>query len=105
MLSIPDKFKVTLLQANTKKTSFKNQQIKKIHMIFHNINCASSYAIYVIECILSNKQYVGKAETSFNIRLNNHRENVKKVDTMVVCKDFQQENQNFNMQNLPLLIS
>ena len=42
-------------------------------MIFHNVNCASSYVIYFMECILCNKQYVGKAETTFNTRLNNHR--------------------------------
>ena len=26
-----------------------------------------------MECKLCNKQYIGKAETAFNIRLNNHR--------------------------------
>ena len=31
-----------------------------------------------MECILINKQYVGKAEKSFNIRLNNHRKDMKK---------------------------
>ena len=30
-----------------------------------------------MKCISCNKQYVGKAEASFNIRLNNHRKNVK----------------------------
>ena len=28
--------------------------------------------IYLLECILCNIQYVGKSETTFNIRLNNH---------------------------------
>ena len=55
-----------------KTTSFKSQQTKKMHKIFHNINCASSYVIYLIEFILCSKQYVGKAETSFDIRLHNH---------------------------------
>ena len=49
-----------------------------------------------MECILCNKQYVGKAERSFNIRLNNHRKDVKKVDTTMACKHFQQESQNSN---------
>ena len=52
-----------------KTTTFKSQQTKQIYKIFHNVNCASSYVL--MECILCNKQYVGKAETSFNIRLNN----------------------------------
>ena len=50
-----------------KTTTFKNQQTKEICKIFHNVNCASSYVIYLMECILCDKQYVGKAETSFNI--------------------------------------
>ena len=33
-------------------------------------------------CILCNKQYVGKAETSFNIRLTNHRKDVEKVEAI-----------------------
>ena len=49
-----------------------------------------------MECILCNKQYVGKPETSFNIRLNNHRKDVKKVDTIMACKHFQQESHSFN---------
>ena len=49
-----------------------------------------------MECILCNKQYVGKVETSFNIRLSNHREDVKKVDAIMVCKHFRQERNNFN---------
>ena len=49
-----------------------------------------------MKCILCNKQYVGKPETSFNIRPNNHRKDVKKVDAIMACKHFQQESHNFN---------
>ena len=79
-----------------KATTFKRQQIKKIYKIFHNVNCASSYVVYLTKHILCNKQYIGKVETSFNISLNNHRKGVKKVDTIMVCKHFQQESHNFN---------
>ena len=48
-----------------------------------------------MECILCNKQYLGKAETSFNIRVNNHRKDVKKFDA-IACKHFQHESHNFN---------
>ena len=78
MLSMPGKFKVTLSQAYTKNNYFFGQQTKKIYKTFHNVKCASSYVICLMECILCNKQYVSKAETSFNIRLNNHRKDVKK---------------------------
>ena len=49
-----------------------------------------------MEYILCNKQYVGKAEISFNIILNNHRKDVKKVEAIMACKHFQQESHNFN---------
>ena len=49
-----------------------------------------------MECILCNKQCVGKAETHFNIRLNNLQKDGKKVDTIMACKHFQQESRNFN---------
>ena len=47
-------------------------------------------------CILCNKQYVGKAETSFDIRLNNHQKDVEKVDAIMVCKHVQQESHSFS---------
>ena len=31
------------------------------------------YNVIMLECTLCNKQYVGKAETQFNIRINNYR--------------------------------
>ena len=49
-----------------------------------------------MECFLCNKQHAGKEETSFNIRLNNHRIDVKKVDAIMACKYCQQESLNFN---------
>ena len=41
--------------------------------IFHKLNCKNSFAIYLMECTLCKIQYVGKAETHFNIRRNNIR--------------------------------
>ena len=43
-----------------------------IYIIFFNLNCKSEYIIYLIKCILCKIQYVGKAQTVFNLRLNNH---------------------------------
>ena len=33
-------------------------------------------------------QYVGKFEASFNIRLNNHRKDIKKANAIEACKYF-----------------
>ena len=51
-----------------------------------------------MECTLCKKQYVGKAETAFNILLNNHRDDVKNPHpkTILACKHFREKNHNFN---------
>ena len=33
-------------------------------------------------------RYVGKSETSFNIRLHNHRKDIKKTNAIEACKKF-----------------
>ena len=40
--------------------------------IFQNLNCKSIFVIYMMECILCKIQYINKAKTPINIRLNNH---------------------------------
>ena len=42
-----------------------------------------------MERILCNRQHVAKGETSFNIRLNIHQKDVKKVNAIITCKHFQ----------------
>ena len=51
-----------------------------------------------MECTICKKHYVGKAETPFNIRLNNHRNYLKNPHpkTILACKHFQEKSHNFN---------
>ena len=39
-----------------------------------------------MKCTLCNKQYVGKAETTFNIRLNKHRKDTKDPNAILARK-------------------
>ena len=41
-------------------------------------------------------QYVRKAETTLNIRLNNYRKDAKKHNSILACKYFQELGHNFN---------
>ena len=43
-------------------------------------NCKSDFVIYLLEYKKCHMQYVGKAETDFSLRLNNHRKNAYKLD-------------------------
>ena len=70
-----------------KTTTFKSQQTSKIYKIFHNVNSASSYVLYLMECILCNKQYDDKAE-SLNIRSNSYKKDVKIVNAIMASKHF-----------------
>ena len=43
-----------------------------------------------MECTLCNKQYVGKAKTAFDIRLNNHKKDIKNPNAILAYRHFQQ---------------
>ena len=83
----------------TETSTFMSQQTKENFKIFHNVNCKSKYVIYLLECQICKIQYVGKTETAFNVRLNNHRSNAlhPKEDTIPACKHFNRERHNFNL--------
>ena len=78
-------------------SSFKSNQTNETFKIFHNTNCRSDYVVYLLECRKCKIQYVGKTETPFNVRLNNHRigANKQKEDTIPAARHFSQGH-NFN---------
>ena len=65
-----------------------SQQTERKFKIYHKVNSKSEYAIHLMERTLCNKQYVGKAETTFNIRLNNHRKDTKDPHAILACRHF-----------------
>ena len=77
-------------------TMFRSNQANRIFHIYHNLNCKSKYVIYLLECTKCKIQYVGKAETEFNIRLNNHRKDIWKPDAIPASRHFSGKNHNFS---------
>ena len=69
-------------------TTFRTNQRNKIFQAFQNLNCKSKYVIYLLECTKCKIQYVGKAETEFNIRLNNYRKDVWKPDAILASRHY-----------------
>ena len=49
-----------------------------------------------MECTTCNQQYVGKYEAPFNIRLNNHRKDIKDSNAILADKQFQKMVKSFN---------
>ena len=77
-----------------KQTSSKVIKQESIQ-IFHQLACKSQAIIYLLQCRICFIQYVGKRETIFNLRLNNHRKDSKKKDAILACTHFQKSNRIF----------
>ena len=48
-----------------------------------------------MECILCKNQYVGKSETPYNFRINNHRRDVNNPKVIPACYHFKTLGHNF----------
>ena len=49
-----------------------------------------------MEFVLCNKQYTGKYETTFNLRINNHRKGLNKQNSHQADQHFRLLDRNFN---------
>ena len=78
-----------------KTNTFTSYRTGKTFKIFNQLNCKDSHLIYLLQCQIFQLQYVGKSETSFNIRLNNHRKDSKNKNPILARKNFQNLNHNF----------
>ena len=74
--------------------TFKSNQTKWFFNIYHTITWKSQWIIYFLESILCSIQYVGKLETSFNIRLNNQPKGVSNPKAIPACVHFRNEGHN-----------
>ena len=79
-----------------KTSEFTSQITKENFQIYHELNCKSKLLIYLMECVICKKQYIGKSETSFNIRLNNHRSDVSDTKAIPACRHFTNAGHDFN---------
>ena len=59
-------------------SSFTSNITKKTYSIFCNFDCKSKLVIYLMKCTLFHIQYIGKSETQFNLKLNNHQKDVSR---------------------------
>ena len=83
-----------------KTSTFTGTLNNKVFDIFHTVNCQSTWVIYIIECKICKLQYVGKSETGFNLRLNNHRNHIKKgVSSCELTEHFLHNARTHNFDN------
>ena len=67
----------------------------KTFTITKSLSCKSYNVIYLISCKRCKKQYIGKTETSLNLRVNNHRSFIKTKKQDPVAKHFYTDNHTF----------
>ena len=58
-------------------THFCSTNTHKKYQIKHNLNCNSSFVIYLASCKRCRGQYVGKSQTPFKTRHSNHKREIK----------------------------
>ena len=68
--------------------AFRSNQTNRVFNIYHTLTYKSQWIIYLLECILYN---VGKSETSFNIRLKNHRKGMNNSKAIPACVHFRKK--------------
>ena len=71
-----------------------SHQTKRMY-IFHKLTCKSQYVTYLMECMLSKIQYVGRSETPFNLRPNNHKKDVNNPKSIPASNHFKIHGDNF----------
>ena len=49
-----------------------------------------------MDCSKCHKQYVGKAQAAFNLRLNNHHKDVRRIDAIRADRHFNCPDHDFN---------
>ena len=76
---------------------FKSNHTNRRFRIFQKTTCTSNSIIYLLECELCKIQFVGKAETAFNIRLDDHRKYIKYPKAIPADKHLNQTRHNFNL--------
>ena len=79
-----------------KTTIFKSPQTNKNWKILYIRNCKIEHAIYLRKCTFCNLQYVSKNKRPCNIRLNNHRKDIKDLEAILADKHFQKSSHRFN---------
>ena len=71
--------------------TFKSDQTKRVFNIYQTITRKNQWIIYLLECIQFYLQYLDKSEITFDIRLNNHREDVGNLKPIPACVHFRND--------------
>lgn len=78
-------------------TTYASLSTKNTYSINMEINCQSTYVIYLIQCKKCGKQYVGQTSNTLNTRIRNHLYDIiRGDDTKPVAKHFSSNNHNSN---------
>ena len=75
--------------------AYMSQQTNRTRNMFHKLTWKNSYVIYLMEWILYKIEHVGKFETLFNLKLNNHKKDVSNLKVIPASYHFKTHVHNF----------
>ena len=76
--------------------TFRSTVTQKALKVYNKLNCESKYLIYIMECVLCNKQYTSKSETTFNLRVSSHQKDLNKQNSLQADQHFRLPGHKFN---------
>lgn len=76
-----------------------------VHKINSSFTCISSNIVYMLECSMCHKQYIGETSQPMSLRLNGHRADTLSKSCIAVAQHFNQPGHNFDDLKLHILQS
>jgi hypothetical protein len=76
---------------------------KFTHYIPGNYNCSTNNCVYMLQCSLCNKRYIGQTSTSFRYRFNNHKAHCKTQAHLPITQHVNKEKHPFSAFRVTIL--
>ena len=92
----------TCLQLSS-KSYFSSYQTKQYHAILRIFSCDTIQAIYLLDCTICYKQYIGETSTTIRSRMKHHRNMSKTALNRPIYNYIYQHNSNFSIFSITII--
>ena len=74
-----------------KRDNFKSTTTNRSYKKYHMGNCTTKNLVYMLTCVICNKQYVGQTKRQFKIRISEHLADIRHKRDTTVALHFNKE--------------
>jgi len=85
------------------KSHFSSFQTKQYHSIPEIFSCDTTHAIYLLDCTICHKQYVGETSTTIRSRMKHHRNMSKTALNRPIYDHIYQHSSNFSIFSITII--